>query len=133
MEKLDAQETERLTLKAMELLRMGKTQDAADYLQKAAQSDHPIAANQLGAMLEHGHGVTQDLAAAMENYAIAAAHGMALAQFNIGFLYHMGKGVDVDYVAARAWYEKAAAANERTCWLFALGESGRSRRSHGSV
>lgn len=40
-----------------------------------------------------------------------AAHlGHTRAQFNLGYQYHTGKGVDQNLVAAEEWYEKAAQA-----------------------
>jgi TPR repeat protein len=46
---------------------------------------------------------------AREWYEKAAAQGNAIAQFNLGVLYHYGKGVPQDDTMAREWYGKAAA------------------------
>lgn len=56
-----------------------------------------------------------------------AAQGEADAQFNLGWMYHSGKGVPQDYVLARAWYEKAAAqgnvlAQSNLGWLYQNGK-----------
>ena len=37
-----------------------------------------------------------------------AAQGSADAQYQLGFIYHMGKGVDQDYPEAAKWYRLAA-------------------------
>jgi TPR repeat protein len=37
-----------------------------------------------------------------------AAQGSADAQYQLGFIYHMGKGVDQDYQEAAKWYRLAA-------------------------
>ena len=38
----------------------------------------------------------------------AAEKGDVKAQYNLGVLYHTGKGVDKDYAQAALWYRKAA-------------------------
>src|SRR3989442_15463719 len=53
-----------------------------------------------------------------------ADSGDAHAQFNLGWLYHDGRGVPQDYAQARQWYEKAAAqgnapAQSNLGWLYA--------------
>ena len=45
---------------------------------------------------------------AFEWYEKAAKQGLAGAQYNLGVMYHQGRGVDVNYKKAIEWYEKAA-------------------------
>ena len=51
---------------------------------------------------------TKDYAKAAYWYEKAAEQGFAKAQFNIGFFYNTGQGVNQDYAKAAYWYEKAA-------------------------
>lgn len=120
--------SERITRQAMKALRAGRKADAVVLLEQAA-ADDPVAANQLGAMFEHGEHVAQDDARARELYRHAADKGFALAQFNLGFLLHMGRGGDADRERARHWYGKAADQGEPTALLnlgilLARGEGG---------
>ncbi|MGA8657757.1 MAG: hypothetical protein WB586_16550, partial [Chthoniobacterales bacterium] len=88
--------------------------DAKDYakalplLQKAADTGHAVAMNNLGWLYQNGWGVAQDYAKARECYQKAADAGNALAMNNLGWLYHNGWGVAQDYGKAREWYQKAA-------------------------
>ena len=50
-----------------------------------------------------------DYATALREWQPLAEQGDALAQFNLGLLYHKGRGVAQDDVQARKWYAKAAA------------------------
>ena len=45
---------------------------------------------------------------AYENFKPLAEQGDALAQFNLGYMYHYGKGVLQDYAEAVKWYRLAA-------------------------
>lgn len=54
-------------------------------------------------------GVPQDCIKAREFYEKAVAHGLVLAQFNLGWMYYIGEGVQQNYDEARKWFEKAAA------------------------
>jgi len=49
-----------------------------------------------------------DYAVALENLKPAADADDAIAQFYLGEMYLRGKGVDLDFEQAAAWYEKAA-------------------------
>ena len=51
---------------------------------------------------------------AMEWYLKAAAQNNRYAQNNIGYLYHIGIGVNVDYKKAMEWYLKAAKQTNST-------------------
>lgn len=57
---------------------------------------------------EGGDGVAQDFALAAAWYSKAARQGLAEAQFNLGHLYRLGRGVEADPRQAVAWYLKAA-------------------------
>jgi hypothetical protein len=57
---------------------------------------------------------------------LAAEHGVAEAQFNLGFIYEHGKGVPLDNVEAVSWYRLAAeqgheAARRRLDFLLCKG------------
>jgi len=51
----------------------------------------------------------EDYATAVREWQPLAEQGDALAQFNLGILYHKGRGVPQDDAQARKWYAKAAA------------------------
>ena len=44
----------------------------------------------------------------MKWFRLAAAQGIALAQFKLGFMYKAGEGVPQDYVQAHKWFNLAA-------------------------
>jgi TPR repeat protein len=62
-----------------------------------------------GACYEHGTGLKQDDAKAVEWYKKAANQGNAAAQHNLGFMYRTGRGVDRDDAESVKWYRLAAA------------------------
>ena len=98
---------------------------AAELFERAALAGHGVAANQWGAMLEHGApgapGVPQDVAKAREAYRIGAESNLAIAQFNLGFLLHMGRGGSEDLAGARKMYAAAAAAQDEPTACLNLG------------
>ena len=49
-----------------------------------------------------------DYAAAYRGFRVHAEQGGAAAQFNLGLMYHHGKGVPQDYAEAVKWYRRAA-------------------------
>jgi hypothetical protein len=60
-------------------------------------------------MYFNGEGVVQDYAEAVRWFKLAAAQGIADAQYNIGLMYSNGRGVAQDYVEAVRWFNIAAA------------------------
>ena len=66
------------------------------------------AMNNLGYMYEHGVGVEQDGAKAVEWYTKAADLGHATAMNDLGYMYMYGEGVEQDGAKAVEWYIKAA-------------------------
>ena len=63
-------------------------------------------------MYDNGEGVTKDAVKAVEWYQKAAGQGYAIAQYNLGLMYHIGIGVTQDAVKAVEWYRKAAAQGD---------------------
>jgi len=66
----------------------------------------------LGKLYQYGNsegGVSQDHAAAVAQYRLAAAQGYDAAQSQIGFMYGEGYGVAQDRVERLRWYKLAAA------------------------
>jgi TPR repeat protein len=49
-----------------------------------------------------------DYAAALDEWRLLAERGNTLAQLNIGYMYHYGRGVPQDYPEAVKWYRRAA-------------------------
>ena len=78
-----------------------------------AEAGDPIAQNSLGALYDHGLGVTEDNAEAARWYEMAAQQGFPLAMRNMGNQYATGHGVPFDLEAAKQWYERAAAAGDQ--------------------
>jgi TPR repeat protein len=60
-------------------------------------------------MYYKGNGVPQDYVEAVKWFRLAAAHGNAEAQSNLGVMYYKGNGVPQDYVQAYKWFSLAAA------------------------
>jgi len=59
-------------------------------------------------MLDNGHGVAEDHAAAEIWYRKAAENGHSGAQLGLGFIFREGLGVRPDHSESRRWYLKAA-------------------------
>lgn len=57
---------------------------------------------------EHGEGVTQSYERAITLYCSAARRGHAQAQYQLGWLYANGRGLERDEDLAAAWFRKAA-------------------------
>jgi TPR repeat protein len=88
------------------------TDVAAKFYESAARHGHVEAQNWLGYCYQHGLGVPQSDANAVEWYSKAATAGLAKAQNNLGLMYLNGKGVARDLSKARAEFEKAAAQGD---------------------
>ena len=71
---------------------------------------HPSGDFEQALRFEHGEGVRQDYARALELYCEAAAQGDARAYFNLGWMYANGRGVPRDGGIAAGWWRKAADA-----------------------
>jgi TPR repeat protein len=60
-------------------------------------------------MYANGRGVPQDAVEAVKWYRMAAAQGVAMAQFGLGIMYATGRGVPQNDTQAYAWLSIAAA------------------------
>jgi hypothetical protein len=60
-------------------------------------------------MYSDGRSVPQDLSEAARWYQLAAEHGLAEAQYNLGIAYATGAGIPQDNVLAHMWFNLAAA------------------------
>ena len=69
----------------------------------------------IGCIYNWGQGVAVDHPRAMAAYKVAAEGGDAGCQWDVGWMYYDGQGVDVhvDYTQALPWVEKAAAQDDR--------------------
>lgn len=85
---------------------------AAEMMKQAADAGHVGAANNYGALLQHGRGTALDLAKSRHYYEIAARAGSPVGQFNYGFMWLHGQGGDKDPAEARRWFVLAAQHNE---------------------
>jgi TPR repeat protein len=103
------------------LLDRGRTREAMQVLQHAANAGSAEGAHRLGLLYAQGaDGIPRDDARALELFEKAAAAGHVRAEINAGMLYFYGRGTAKDLVKARAWLEKAAASNDAYA-LYALG------------
>jgi localization factor PodJL len=83
-------------------------QQAAHWLELAAQQGLAPAQFRLGSFYEKGIGVKKDLAEARRLYLAAAAKGNGKAMHNLAVLYAEGINGPGDYHAAALWFHKAA-------------------------
>jgi len=105
------------------LLDRGRTPEALQALQRAADAGSAEGAHRLALVFAQGTGGTpRDDARALALFEKAAAAGHHRAQINVGTLYFRGQGTPRDLVRARAWLEKAA-AQEDPYALYALGRA----------
>src|SRR5712664_3995368 len=87
---------------------------AASWYRKAADQGNASAQVNLGFFYDEGRGGLQkDDREATRLYKLAAVQGNANAQVNLGLMYAAGWGVQQDYVAARMWFDLAAAGGLR--------------------
>jgi TPR repeat protein len=82
------------------------TQQAVDWLQKAADQGHEKAVTRLGIIYYKGDDVSANPARAVELFRKVAS-SQVLAQYYLGEAYSEGRGVGRDYQAAYDWYQKA--------------------------
>lgn len=85
---------------------------AAAMMKQAADAGHSGAANNYGAMLQHGRGVPLDLIQSRHYYEFAARAGSPVGQFNYGFMWLHGHGGEKDVAEARRWFVLAAEKHE---------------------
>ncbi len=84
-------------------------QQAALWYQRAAEQDHPEAAENLGLMYSEGRGLQQDDAKAFEWFERAARTGSARGKYSLALAYYNGQGTARDFAAANRWYQESAA------------------------
>ncbi len=83
------------------------------WLRRAAAQGETVAQGDIGYLYEHGLGVAQDDAQAVQWYRQAAHAGYAKAQFLLGNLLDQGRGVRrPDHVAAERLIKRAAAQGD---------------------
>ncbi|HTE80827.1 MAG TPA: tetratricopeptide repeat protein [Reyranella sp.] len=105
------------------LLDRGRTPEAMQALQRAADAGSAEGAHRLALVYAEGiGGIPRNDARALALFEKAAAAGHLRAQINAGTLYFRGQGTPRDLVRARAWLEKAA-AQEDPYALYALGRA----------
>ncbi|KAB1232374.1 tetratricopeptide repeat protein [Chryseobacterium viscerum] len=77
------------------------------YYEKAAQQNHPIAWNNIGALYHNGTGYAFNIKKAIHAYGKGASLGDGMALANLGDLYYFGEHVIQDYDKALDFYQKA--------------------------
>jgi len=83
-------------------------EEAARWLQRAADKGLAPAQFRLGGLYEKGIGVKKDLVTARDLYLAAAEKGNGKAMHNLAVLYAEGAGGAPDYNKAAEWFRKAA-------------------------
>jgi uncharacterized protein len=99
--------SEALYILALQHINQSQYSKAVPLLEEAANQGHASAQNWLGFCYKNGQGITQDDAKAVKYYRLAADHGLADAQFNLGVCYS-GKGVTQDHAQAVKYFRLAA-------------------------
>ena len=77
-------------------------------LEKLARQVELTAQIELANAYRKGIGATQDYKTAVKWFTLAAEQGNALAQYNLGRLYYLGKGVPKNLVYAHLWAKQAS-------------------------
>ncbi|WP_139423159.1 tetratricopeptide repeat protein [Chryseobacterium mulctrae] len=77
------------------------------YYEKAAQQNHPVAWNNIGALYHNGTGYAFNIKKAIQAYGKGAELGEGMALANLGDLYYFGEHVIQDYDKALDFYQKA--------------------------
>jgi len=81
---------------------------AANWLSRAAEADHPRAQYMLGILHAHGWGVPRDSIRALEWFTRSASNGYAPACYHLGWMYHQGEGAPRNNDLAINLLEQAA-------------------------
>ncbi|KAF8943039.1 hypothetical protein BGZ47_005859 [Haplosporangium gracile] len=88
-----------------------------------ANQDDPEAQVALGNLYRDGSSdFKKDDQAAMEWYLKAAEKEYDMAQYSVGILYYLGRGVQQDYAKAEEWFRKAASQGRQSVVLYMLGK-----------
>lgn len=77
-----------------------------------ADQGHAGAANNFGTCAQFGRGTPENMLCARHYYGMAAQAGLAMAQFNLGFMWLHGLGGEARPRTAYRWFAKAAAQDE---------------------
>jgi len=77
------------------------------YYERAAQQNHPVAWNNMGALYHNGIGYSFNIKKAIQAYEKGAELGDGMALANLGDLYYFGEQVIQDYDKALDFYQKA--------------------------
>ena len=96
--------------KVKEAFRQGQYDTARQYLLLLVEEGDADAMYRMGYFYQHGLGVKQDYAEAMNWYEKSADNGFGMAMLNIGYMYFHALGVEQSYDKAFSWYQKAAYA-----------------------
>ncbi len=81
---------------------------AAQWLQKAAERDHPRAQYTLGILYSHGWGVTKNEAQAVQWFTRSAQRGYGPSMYHLGWMYHKGDGAPQNYASSMRLMRDAA-------------------------
>lgn len=88
------------------------TNQAIDWLRRAAAQAYAPAEFQMGQLYDFGFAVTKDDAQALAWYRKAAEHGSAAGARVVGDFYQKGRGLTADASEAARWYQRAADADD---------------------
>ncbi|AQX84918.1 sel1 repeat family protein [Elizabethkingia bruuniana] len=96
-----------LLLTDPEIEELFNPQKGIAYYEKAAQQNHPVAWNNIGALYHNGTGYSFNIKKAIKAYEKGAELGDGMALTNLGDLYYFGEHVKQDYDKALDFYQKA--------------------------
>jgi len=95
---------------------------AREWYQKAYESGHPAATNNLALMYKNGEGVERDYEKAVSLFNEAIELGSLYAYSNLGSMYKNGEGVNQDYEKALTLFK--ACTDKSTTNVYCLGNLG---------
>lgn len=83
---------------------------AIDLYKKSAENHHPYAYYNLALIYHKGEPgiIEKDIMKAIKYYSLAAEYGIGWAMFNLGLLYSLGDGVEIDQNKAMYFFEMAS-------------------------
>lgn len=82
--------------------------EAAKWIRRAAEKEHPTAQNYLAVMYANGLGIERDQNKAISWFRKAAEQDEVAAEYSLGHIYEDGLGVPIDRKIALGWYRKSA-------------------------
>ena len=119
-------DVESLYIKAEQLYQDAQYEEAREMykklasIQKAAALNNPVALYNMATFHIEGHGFPKNLEKGAEYLKAAAQLGLPAAQFNLGRMYQLGKGVEQDEQEAERLFRQASAQGHQLATDFLI-------------